>query len=661
MGAQDGTLYLLGQNFQSGETQLPRATGAPRLSNLSQPPSRSSTPSATSPPPFYISQTARVVSGVTAEQVEAPKNYVDYDDEPDKLKDLLKGRQPRDSKERRAASTDSGRERSPTPSNLKRKELPKSLRSATHSPAFTSYPPSPREPAVEYPYDLSLWCHIIPPRYGPGHAISRVLLIDDNQSIAVLQETGDLSVFSLHDGSCLATVNGPSVTLHPPSGIEDKDASHMLWLWNHLEVYHIEESTIILASATVSPNSPSSASMDREDNGALKSRLSIFELHSNDHLSPLEVCLEKVGQWCYDGASFGVGLHKESDSTVMFFTVTTNGHFAVRSLKLLPRVALQMEVIHHPAEKDIANEIANAVSSIPLPNPFKSLKSHSAEHLPLPLGPEKRGPGRVKLEDERDLGEILEGCAPIGFRTRSIGGKVLAVCWSENQLAAFEYEMGHLRVLYTDLVVGIQDAQWTTDATYILLFGDRAESYTLDIVDRNNDTIDTNVISPHWTTIVKSQLQHTILIGEYDAVDISSSTQVLVTSLSENGARKLAAFEIAPLNASRVLWQARSSKHGSSHTSRPEITSMLPLELDVIVQGYADGVLRQSSLMQLIGESEKASHSQKVSDSPLNGFVTGLHFVQNSRTREKFIVGGGDDGSVAFWTAEYVPIRLFLS
>jgi hypothetical protein len=37
---------------------------------------------------------------------------------------------------------------------------------------------------------------------------------------------------------------------------------------------------------------------------------------------------------------------------------------------------------------------------------------------------------------------------------------------------------------------------------------------------------------------------------------------------------------------------------------------------------------------------------------PLGGFVVGLHLVSNERTKEKFVVGGADDGSIAFWDLE---------
>jgi hypothetical protein len=44
------------------------------------------------------------------------------------------------------------------------------------------------------------------------------------------------------------------------------------------------------------------------------------------------------------------------------------------------------------------------------------------------------------------------------------------------------------------------------------------------------------------------------------------------------------------------------------------------------------------------------------SDFALDGSITGLHLVQNGRTKDRLIVGGADDGSVAFWDLEYVSL-----
>ena len=68
----------------------------------------------------------------------------------------------------------------------------------------------------------------------------------------------------------------------------------------------------------------------------------------------------------------------------------------------------------------------------------------------------------------------------------------------------------------------------------------------------------------------------------------------------------------------------------------------------------ADGHLRQFSLAQMAKKGDTSSlsisSSSKTSDVSVNGFIVGLHVVQNPRTREKYIVGGVDDGSIIFWS-----------
>ncbi|GLB39841.1 putative WD40 repeats [Lyophyllum shimeji] len=657
VGAQDGTLYLLSQinrtpvDSQPSESQLPRPISLPRLWPDSRDPSRSSTPSATSPLPFVISPRARVVSGVTAEQVEAPKNYVDFDDEPDRLKDMLQGRQPRDSREKLALPQGPSRrtsiEGSPAPSlksSSKRKEAPKSLLSTAHSAPSSTYSSSPRDSTTEFLYDLSLWCHIIPPRSGPGRGVSCLRLLEDTGVLIVLQETGDLSVFSLQDGSCLATVTASDIPIQPPTGIEDKDAVHALWLWCHLEVYHVGETTLMLASATIDPNSPSSAYIDPEDNGAFeKSRLAIFELVNNDHFSPPEISLVPSGQWCFDGACHSVGLHMESDNSLTFFAVTCDGHFVIRGFHLLPRVP--PETATSLPEKDAA-----PITSIPIPNPFKALKAQSVERLPL----NSNGPGRVALDAERDLGEVIAGGSPAGFQARSTAGRMRGLLWSQQELTVFEYQIGYIRVLYTVPAIGIREARWTSDSTYTVLFKDRAECYMLQVVDPDNDEVNP-AVARDWSTIVKSELQQTVVLGQYDAADIGSASQILTTTRSPMGARVVTAYENAGASVqSRILWQGGPLK---SDTQQAMISSLLPLALDVIVQGCADGRLRQSSLIQMIGDAEKSSQAEEASEPALNGFLTGLHHVQNPRTKERFVVGGADDGSIAFWTIDHFKLR----
>jgi hypothetical protein len=157
-----------------------------------------------------LNMTARshAVSGLSKEQVEAPKNYVDFEDEPEKLKEMLKGKSVKDKTvaDNLVPNFDKGLviEKSSPPHLLlppgpvsRRKDDARSLLSATNSPPFTpgsiSTPSSPiLAPLVSSNSCtnqnlLSLRCHIIPRRPG---AVSAVQLLDNNRLFAVLQDNG---------------------------------------------------------------------------------------------------------------------------------------------------------------------------------------------------------------------------------------------------------------------------------------------------------------------------------------------------------------------------------------------------------------------------------------------------------------------------------------
>lgn len=164
-----------------------------------------------------VSARARVVSGVSHEQVEAPKNYVDFEDEPERLKDILRT----NSKHKRTLadsilpSFDRGVviEQSPAPnsptllptlpnspsgasSTSKNKDDSRSLLPETNSPTFSpgssSAPPSPRPLS---PFDGSpsrgiVKASIILEPCGPGNAPSAMRYIETMDLLVVLQESG---------------------------------------------------------------------------------------------------------------------------------------------------------------------------------------------------------------------------------------------------------------------------------------------------------------------------------------------------------------------------------------------------------------------------------------------------------------------------------------
>jgi hypothetical protein len=117
--------------------------------------------------------------------------------------------------------------------------------------------------------------------------------------------------------------------------------------------------------------------------------------------------------------------------TSTFFSITPEGHFVVRGLRLLSRVPAQMEV---PASD---TQLTNLPSlPLPLPNPFKAMKSRRDQ---APHGAKDRLTGRIAVDQENDLGELLPGGSLSDLRTCHTGDKLLGIAWSPQQLAVSNF------------------------------------------------------------------------------------------------------------------------------------------------------------------------------------------------------------------------------
>ncbi|KIY52426.1 WD40 repeat-like protein [Fistulina hepatica ATCC 64428] len=81
------------------------------------------------------------------------------------------------------------------------------------------------------------------------------------------------------------------------------------------------------------------------------------------------------------------------------------------------------------------------------------------------------------------------------------------------------------------------------------------------------------------------------------------------------------------------------------------VTAVLPLELGIIMLGFQDGFVRRTDFEKLC----VPYHGEpfvRTSDLPLAGYISVLHVVDNGRTKERFLIGGADDGSVALWNID---------
>lgn len=271
VGCKDGSLFILRSASNSAPLQPniavsipptpspPEPTSPPtsprRYRGLGHPSSRSASPSSlkSALSPFQLSR-SRVVSAVSTESAEAPKNYVDFDEERERMRGMLKGRKSRErhsSTSRTRQEKDSSASSQSTSAQISslRKEDTRNYLSAALSPSSStlslSNPPSPTFPPAASPEPngalaLNLRCHVYPPYSRPGSSVSALKVHEGGRYISCLHESGGLSVHASIDGSCIASTLVEAKS-KPASAGKAQATPSVLWVWRNLLMAASEE------------------------------------------------------------------------------------------------------------------------------------------------------------------------------------------------------------------------------------------------------------------------------------------------------------------------------------------------------------------------------------------------------------------------------------
>ncbi|KAH9922915.1 WD40 repeat-like protein [Fomitopsis serialis] len=671
LGCEDGTFYLFHESVPPPQVSRRRssiessASRPPRLSNSSRPTSplrygglgvsnsRSGSPSSarSALSPFQVSRT-RAVSSVTTEQAEAPKNYVDFDEETERMKGMLKGKGVREktpgellspNSERGTSLEKSGEARSP---RLRALSPTSSIKSTSGPP-----PPSPIITPLDTPTassTLSLTCHVFPPKYGYLHAVRAIKPYDSGRYLVCLQEAGNISIHATSDGSCIVTA---AVDSEHPTPIGTDFQLHRpapaLWLWKSLRLGILGESNIILACASSDESSGINQLADGlDDEHEEHTRLVAYAIHPGPHNDGREMNLVKLGDWCIDGTAEGVGLHQRPDGSLTVFNVSSTRCLTLRSLVIAETVAAS-----ETEKKDTGSRTV-----LPLPKTLKDvLKVLSRERVE---DTDKEDETLVRLGDAVELGPVSLNGMLSGMRSFSDGDKVRVGCWSDSELVAFGWHGEVYEPLFAQNIEGIRDIDWTTAETPTILFSDRVEYHSIVTVDANNDIIaDAGKGKSQVKLVFRLELVRSVPLALNDFSAITSTGDVFATDVRKGKRRLERAFpesDIAAGNASsRQVWKARCDSVALSSAVR--ITCTLPVELSVSILGCSDGRLRRSSFL---GLSRKGTDRYtQVSNVPLQGEIVSLHLVDNERTKERLVIGGADDGSMAIWDLQSLSLR----
>ncbi|KAI0931015.1 hypothetical protein AcV7_005042 [Taiwanofungus camphoratus] len=447
IGCEDGTVYILQtiplskRRFSESSPTFPlevtspsRGTSPLRYPGLGGSTSRSASPSSnkSNSSPFHVSR-SRIVSSVSTEQVEAPKNYVDFDEEPDKLKGMLMGRGVKEKSHGDSLSPNVDRSNvSEKCSRSPSKHRPRALSPASSVKSSLS-PPSPLSQSflpVTVSQDMnevapvSLKYHFFPSRFGYLHPIIAMQPYDADH-IVCLQQTGCITILTTVDGTCAAStsVDQNGVLTSHSDSLSKAPAT---WIWKSLSVFRSEKTNIIFACASRNVVHASGYSSDpSEDASEDQSRISMFEIRVGWGDDLAELSIQKIEDWCVDGRVDSVGFLQEVYDS---FTL-----FHVSSLRRLTLQTLSFVNTPSPAESPIPDQGSN--TTLPLPNPFKALQALSRERVSETEGCTQT-PGRVLFGEELDIGEIAVDGPILGVRTVSLGTVARAVFWSGSEFSA---------------------------------------------------------------------------------------------------------------------------------------------------------------------------------------------------------------------------------
>ncbi|KAI0320952.1 hypothetical protein OF83DRAFT_1102148 [Amylostereum chailletii] len=613
--------------------------------------SRSTTPSTLNPtfsPLSAISSRARVVSGISSEQAQAPKNFVDFDEEPDKLKGMLKHTGVRETSvadrlmgsfERRLSIEKTTRPTvvPPHSSDRMQHDEARSLLSATQSGAATpksiSSPPSPAFSPSHFPstskYQLTLHHHVFPTRFGSGPLFSVTALqrLGQSDNVVSLQVNGDLSIFCLGDGSCSARVNIGDLGLKPPPGTKEVDHPEIAWRWKRMYVEYFEEATILFAFAALDEMTlPAHSSLDNANHDEQYcSRVAAFELRHGPDQDHDTVSPAKIGDWVIDGNVNNVGIITARDGSRTAYLVDASCHFIIQEICLAPPI---VPAEGTPLQSDHDQPLNIDFSAL---NPFKSSNDSSKENVT--EIPNQREDGRVTVGASVNFGEIShESVEGLRLFASTEDGTFSGVYWTGGNLHAFRCsETELIKSPVTMPCDGLRDVSVVSHDLYTVIFSDCVQYFKLVMVDANNDELSS---SGHGG-ILSIKLLATV---------VAHKPQVLAAASPSTPPR--------PVTNWKALHKGRTA---DSHIDERRVTCLLPLELTQFILGFSNGTVGLSSFTQMSSANFNLGKIP-VSEGCLDGYITGLHLVHNERTSERLIVGGADDGSIAVWALDSIKM-----
>ncbi|GJJ15512.1 hypothetical protein Clacol_009790 [Clathrus columnatus] len=604
-----------------------------------------------------------VVSGLSTTSAEAPKNYVDFEPEKDRLEGILKsasskGKSLLEGLRLSHSNSSTGRlyDTNQTGSKTYTLTAPPSRSSSPRN--SLSPPPSPATKTIQIPQTFSLVHADKPPQLRLKHHVYPHRFNFENPVIALkyvpgglilaLVKSGMVLAIAAASGLCVASVDlDEPPYLQPPPSMTSASAVRpdiTVWNWTRLQAIETSEYTIIMAVAL------SSVAITADKDPGSHSRIAILRLLPlRDHnLQRRDGILNKVGEWMVQSESSNFYLFKDDYTSVVHLLRIESNTLISQTLEIVPEAyTIAAPESLQPSAEFISSALVSpspiaAQPSIlgPLPIPFK-LKETPPPQVDSP----KTISGRVLLGSATPTADLptLEGNSSkfliMDFNPKTVRGCV----WNEQEFSIFNAAAGS-----KPKIVGHIYLQHSVDivndtSKMIFLKGERhIRVFSLPEWDTTEDSMLDMIFSAELNS---SSSLLTILSSSYFLCvvtdDSQSSTSLkyvpFVSSKTKHNNKR-------PEHSPHKLRIAWSPNVEISESTPNRITCILPIENDVVVVGDSNGNIHKLSLTALTAAGHPDTQNLGKS---LDAFITSLFSVNYQG--EDFLIGGLDDGGIAVW------------
>ncbi|KAF8606800.1 hypothetical protein BDV93DRAFT_326950 [Ceratobasidium sp. AG-I] len=495
---------------------------------------------------------------------------------------------------------------------------------------------------------VHLRSHILPAHGGTWEAVTGLEVIGDQDMYICLQSSGTLSLLSLNDGYCLASIHADDLPrLNPPHEYKSADSVSGSWDWVTLSVVPYIESVIAMVVARPHPESTPTR--------LAHSRIAVYKIPEFDPeaVPDPSICFEKVGEWFIEADAMSVGFVLGYNGLMLSY-INGEGHIILAPLNMLPPPPdSEPDTAANPAS---ATAPAPTIGAMPIPNPFKAFKPREVVK---PVAKPQHRDGRLLVGTEKNLGACWDWTEAdeeeeeiVGMKVYGegpAGGEMLAIVWTSMRVLVhcMGAEQSEMKRWHEIPAGDVLNVHVPTNKELVIMRKSGIETYKVRKTDANGDSA--------------TPLRDTLYHCEQTSTSISEFQAQVVTIVPLLGQLCIITAGWTPESNLAIGLQnldVDSKQNGNAWSFQStatlgaiETTAVLPVDVDSVFVAKSDGELYRLPFSELA-----QNPPPQTTASSLGSQVTRLWFVTEEYSKNLFLLGAMDDGGIGCWDARSLKL-----